>query len=341
MNRIFIIILVFFSLHFFSLTLAGQDLAILDLTDGATWSHNECDYSSNYGAVYKLKILGDTVLNSQVYRKIYYQAKRGPTVCSNCNFVFNRDSASLFAFIREDISRRKVYFIHPSISYKEWLAYDFDIQNVGQVIAGFSLIFTTNPESTPVGIYVYQLSVDAIDSLCVNGEYEKRYYFGPGNGGNPYHLPEYWIEGIGSTHGLLDQGYGGPDWVHSLYCFYNSVGPVYFDSSAILSCVLNTSLSCEHGLDCSPVTFIDPPDQQDLVHVYPNPFSDRIFIESTTVIGTLTLAFYNLVGEKILVKTIPDAGELESVLISELPSGFYFLTIDGKNQFNARKIMKE
>lgn len=341
MSRFFYIILVFFSLHLFSLTTAGQDLAILDLTDGATWSHNECDYSSNYGAVYKLKILGDTVLNGQVYRKIYYQAKRGPAVCSNCNFVFDRDSASLFAFIREDISRRKVYFIHPSITHKEWLAYDFNIQNVGQVIAGFSLIFTTNPESTPVGIYVYQLVVDTIDSICINGEYEKRYYFGQGNGGNSYHLPEYWIEGIGSTNGLLDQGYGGPDWVHSLYCFYNLEGPVYFDSAAILSCVLNTSLSCENGIDCSPVTFIDPRNQNGSVYLYPNPIRDRIYIESATFAGTLTLTFYNLMGEKTLVKTIPDAGELESVQISELPSGFYFLTIEGKNRFIARKIMKE
>lgn len=341
MNRFLTKILVLISLTVLSLSLTGQEYTPLDLSEGATWSHNECGFKPDWGAVYKFMIVGDTLINTETYQKIYFQARRGLGVCSNCNFTFNRDSATLFAFIRQSIPKRKVYFIYPAVSDKEWLGYDFDITSVGQTVAGFSLILTVNPESTPAGIYVYQMSVDGIDSLCVNGEYVKRYFFGAGNGGNIYHLPEYWVEGIGSTHGLLVQGFGGPDWIHSLYCFNNKEGGVYYDSSAILSCVTRESMTCDEGFDCSPVMYIDKGDPQSRVNIYPNPVRDRIFIESKDPSGNLKLTFFNMMGQKSLIKTISATRELESIDISELPRGFYYLTVETDGFITGEKVLKD
>ncbi|MBE0647391.1 MAG: T9SS type A sorting domain-containing protein [Bacteroidales bacterium] len=341
MNRFLPKILVLISLTILSLPLMAQEYTPLDISEGSTWSHTECGFKPNWGAVYKFKIFGDTLIHNETYKKLYFQAKRGAGICSTCNFTFNRDSSTLFAFIRQSIPKRKVYFICPSISDKEWLGYDFDISSIGQTVTGFSLILTVDPEGPAAGIYVYQMIVDAIDSICVNGEYVRRYYYGPGNGGNIYHLAEYWVEGIGSTHGLMVQGFGGPDWNHSLYCFHNKDGSVYYDYDAILDCIDNTSLTCEEGYDCSPYTSIDPGNSESAINIYPNPAKDKIFIESKSPSGTLTLTLFNMMGQKSLTKTIRWASELEPVNIGELPPGFYYLTLEAEGFFSGCKIIKE
>jgi hypothetical protein len=341
MNRFLTKILVLLSLIVVSLPLTGQDYTPMDLSEGATWSHNECGFKPNWGAVYKLKIIGDTLIHNETYKKLYFQARRGEGVCSTCNFTFNQDSSTLFALIRQSIPKRKVYFICPSISDKEWLGYDFNISNIGQTVTGFSLILTVQPEGPIAGIYVYQMSVDAIDSICVNGEYVRRYYYGPGNGGNIYHLAEYWLEGVGSTHGLMVQGFGGPDWMQSLYCFSNKEGSVYYDYDAILGCIDNTSLTCEEGYDCSPYTSIDPGDSESVVNIYPNPATDKIFIESKSLSGTLTLTLFNMMGQKNLTKIVSGPNELESIDINELAPGFYYLLIETNGFMAGRKILKE
>lgn len=341
MNRFLHKILVLTSLTVLSLSLAGQEYTPLDLSEAAIWSHNECGFKPDWGAVYKFKIFGDTVINTQTYQKLYYQARRGMGICSTCNFTFNPDSATLFAFIRQSIPKRKVYFIYPAVSDKEWLAYDFDITNVGQTVTGFSLILTVEPESTPAAIYVYQMTVDGIDSVCVNGEYVRRYFFGAGNGGNIYHLPEYWVEGIGSTHGLMVQGFGGPDWVHSLYCFSNKEGGVYYDSTAILSCLSRPSLTCDEGFDCSPVMFTEREDPEALIHIYPNPAREKIFVETQKFSGSLKVTLFNLMGQACLIQEIPGTGGLASIDIHHLSPGFYHLTAESDGLFFGRKIVKE
>jgi len=334
-----IALLALFSL--FASTLSGQVYTPLDLSEGATWSHTECGYKPDWGAVYKFKIYGDTVVNDNIYKKIYYQYRRGEAICANCDFTFNRDSASLFAFIRQIIPKKKIYFIYPGHSDKEWLGYDFDITSVGQTVAGFSLIFTTEPEAPTVSIYVYQLEVDEIDSICVDGTYRRRYFYGAGNGGNIYHLPEHWVEGVGSTHGLLVQGFGGPDWEHSLYCFHNKEGSVYYDTAAILDCVLSSSLSCSEGTPCSPITGLEITDPADPIHVYPNPVKDQLIVECKIPDSKLELTFFNRMGQKVCTKLLIHPDEVSVVSLNDLPSGFYYVTIQAGDFYTGKKIIKE
>lgn len=341
MNRFLTKILVPFLLFLSTLSLTGQEYTPMDLSEGATWSHVECGFKPDWTAVYKFKIIGDTVIALQTYKKIYYQAKRGPVGCTTCGFTFNRDSATLFALVRQIIPKKQVYFINPAISDKEWLGYNFDITNVGQIVTGFSLIFTVNPESTPPGIYVYQMEVGGIDSLCVNGEYVRRYFFDAGAGGNIYHLPEYWVEGIGSTHGLLVQGYGGPDWYHSLYCFHNKEGGVYYDYEAIPECIDNTSLFCELGYDCTPVILNDQIYPDAMVNMYPNPAGENIIIESRLTSDQYKIAIFNMTGKKVFDKVVPCSQELETIHLSHLSPGFYYLTIESEGFFTGKKIVKE
>ena len=332
---------VFSIISFLTVSAVGQGYTPFNFSQGSTWSHIECGEKPNWGAVYKFKIFNDTLISDKLYHKIYYQVKWGQGICANCDFSFSRDSSTLFAMIRQDIQRKKTYFINPNVSDKEWLGYNFNIENVGQIVNGFSLIFTTDPEYPIPGIYVYQLEVDEIDSICVNGEYRRRYYFGQGNAGNINHLPEYWIEGIGSTQGLMVQGFGAPGWQQSLYCFHSKDGSVYYDSAAVLSCVAPNSVTCEDGFDCSTVTGIIPTDEASSVHVYPNPVKDQLIVECKLQSAKLELAFFNMMGQKITTKLIHHPDEVSIVSLTDLPSGFYYLTIQAGDFFTGKKIIKE
>ncbi len=334
-------ILVFSIISFLAISSPGQVYTPFNFSEGATWSHTECGYKPDWGAVYKFQISGDTLINQTFYKKIYYQVKWGDGVCSDCDFTFNTDSATLFAMIRQNVQDKKVYFIYPYASDKEWLGYDFDITFVGQSINGFSLIFTTDPEYPVAGIYVYQLIVDDIDSICVNEEYRRRFYFGPGNAGNIYHLAEYWIDGIGSTQGLLVQGFGGPNWQHGLYCFHIKDGSIYYDSTGVLDCVVRSSLSCTNGLDCPPVTGLKLIDNTNPIQIYPNPVKSQLIVECKIQATKLELTFYDIMGQKVITKLLHHPDEVSVVSLNELPSGFYYLTIQAGDFFTAKKIIKE
>ncbi|MFH1160830.1 MAG: T9SS type A sorting domain-containing protein [bacterium] len=341
MKKIIYISLVSAALAGFQLTLSGQAYTPLDLSEEATWSHTQCGFKPPWGAVYKFKILGDTIINSKQYKKIYFQSKSGEGVCTDCDFTFNRDSAELFAFIRQDIAKKKVYFVYPYLSDKEWLGYNFQIDSLGQQVVGFSLIFSVQGEYTIASIYVYQLEVDMIDSLCVDGTYRRRYFYGVGNGGNVYHNQEYWIEGIGSTQGLLSQGVGAPDWTQALYCFYNKMENVYYDTTGILNCVLNTSVTCYNGLDCSTPVSIKTPLPNDPVLIYPNPVRNTLMIECVDLANHLELTFYDHIGKIVKSMTIATHSQITPIPVDDLPAGFYFLTVRSGNFSTGKKIIKE
>jgi|GEM_PF-3163978 hypothetical protein len=324
-----------------SLSLTGQTYTPLDLSEGATWSHTQCGFKPPWGAVFKFKIYGDTVLNSKQYKKIYFQSKSGEGICTDCDFIFNRDSAQLFSFIRQDIPKKKVYFIYPYLSDKEWLGYDFMIDSVGQQRAGFSLIFSVQGENTYASIFVYQLVVDMIDSLCVDGTYRRRYFYGPGNGGNIYHNPEFWIEGIGSTQGLLSQGVGVPDWKQGLYCFFNKMEPVFYDTAGILDCVADTSVTCYYGEDCNTPVSVPLTAGELPVRVYPNPVKNTLTIESPRLPGCMELVLYNQIGMTVKRISIPSYESTFPVSLDGLPSGFYFLILRSGTSYAGIKILKE
>ena len=75
--------------------------------------------------------------------------------------------------------------------------------------------------------------------------------------------------------------------------------------------------------------------------VYPNPATDKIFIESSSFNNTKeqSISLYNLYGQLILQQTMPMANIC--IDISQLPSGTYMLKINDDKKSLVRKIVKE
>lgn len=70
------------------------------------------------------------------------------------------------------------------------------------------------------------------------------------------------------------------------------------------------------------------------VTLYPNPVSDRLFIKSTETIKAVTI--YNVNGQ--LIKQVNTLGE--SIDVTSLPSGLYFVKINTVNGETTKKIIK-
>ncbi|MDR0603208.1 MAG: T9SS type A sorting domain-containing protein [Bacteroidales bacterium] len=156
---------------------------------------------------YFIKIGVDTVLNSHVYKKIYYSKSE------------NFDTVNTVGFIRED--NRKVYFLANS-SLEEGLLYDFGI-SVGEQVAIQNYYLNNSTKN---------LLLKEIVNIDIAGKQVSKYIF--------QGTEEYWLEGIGSIFGILNSGFGDTtDCYYDLICFKENL--LTYINPKYSNCDLTTS----------------------------------------------------------------------------------------------------
>lgn len=143
-------------------------------------------------------MLGDTIINSISYKKIYII----PCV---------RDSVALstltyFGAMRED-SLKKVYFINDTV---ERVEYDFSL-NLGDT---FNYTSTNGSEL---------LIVNSVDSIQINGQTRRVFDMWP----VPSGWTHPWVEGVGSLASLTDYTYGNGNFDVYLSCYFEYFDLVY------------------------------------------------------------------------------------------------------------------
>ena len=74
---------------------------------------------------------------------------------------------------------------------------------------------------------------------------------------------------------------------------------------------------------------------QEIINIYPNPFSDFIYINSKDS-DNYTISLFNILGELIIDKKI----NLQQLNLSNLPNGQYFLKIESESGIINEKILK-
>ena len=133
------------------------------------------------------KISGDSVLNSNTYKKVYSSDEEFPVDWNyNC-------------LIREDVNNKKAWI--KNSSENERLLYNFSVNVGDSILLGY-------PEEQ---FYLY---VDSIINININQTLRKKYWL------SCKVKPEYnetWVEGIGSNKGILASGsafiVGGWSWL--------------------------------------------------------------------------------------------------------------------------------
>ncbi|MBC7861668.1 MAG: T9SS type A sorting domain-containing protein [Bacteroidia bacterium] len=251
---------------------------------------------------FQFGILGDTVINSLVWHKLYQE--------QNCipDPVITIYNSTLVGAIRED-SLKQVFFYN--ISYwsvpldSVYKLYDFSKQS------GDTIVFGPAPAyNSPA------LVVDSTDSVFTYNQYRKRFYFTDINGG----MPEIWIEGIGSKRNLLSiiDPYPTCSCLLELFCFRQNDTSFYIKSPF---------------LDCYDLTAGIGENEQQInsANIFPNPFSTETTVSASENLSNATLIIYNSLGQQVKQqKNI--SGQTITLHRDNLPNGIYFLQIIKENK---------
>ncbi len=236
MKKAFIII----GILIYSLTSFSQEYIPL-LEDEKSWSVLSVGYISGdpyYDTTYSTisyKLMGDTVLNSVVYKKLYKSDEEYPI------------NWSLEAYMREDNEVHKVWMKMES-DEQEYLLYDFDAQLGNTLTIGYGM---------PVS-----LLIDSITLVEIDGVMRQKHWL---SSIDMPHYKETWINGIGSNKGMLYSGsvmiVGGWYW---LLCM-NEDGSVVYENPDYESCYLTTG--AEHISNHSLGFSIYPNPTQDYISI--------------------------------------------------------------------------
>lgn len=246
--------------------IAKSQISMLD--SNYVWANQWCCYFEDFdcGYVYN-SIGGDTLLNGEVYKKIY---------------GFSSPIGYPSAFLREDSG-----FVY---NENEEVYYNFHLQ-VGDTF--------TFPQSAMISYL--NVIVDSVTTEFIFGQTRKVIKFD--------FLNMEWIEGVGSTTGLLYGDVWYWDCNQYLNCFFDGIDSYLgegFDTCQIYNGTIGVKTLTE-----------------DLkIELYPNPTRDLLTISSKKNVNSITV--FNSLG--VMIKQINNRSTAE-IDVKDLLSGLYFFQI--------------
>lgn len=263
---------------------------------------------------------GDTLISGNIYSKIFLY-HGGPAIdTSNSYYV---------GAIREQ--NKKIFFriipnpwtSPPAMEYyptncnsqsdtADFLLYDFNLI-VGDTIRNGFTVFVIN----------------SIDSVLVQSTYRKRFNIS-NNNIMWTNLYEEWIEGIGSTRGILDATCPENPWGHRALVCYQSNSISYITQYAYQ----------RFGGNCySNTTGLNELFSSDIFTLSPNPFHNFITIKNNQQ-KDLSITIFSSIGEVVQRATLIKEG-VATINLSGLAAGIYLVAARSDKNFVARKIVKE
>jgi len=256
----------------------------------------------------------------------YYTKFSGERVVDNQNYlkVMRSEDQQMKNWITEGYIREdntwKVYF-RDTNAKSECLLYDFGCQ-VGD---------TLNLDCGCIG---KGYLVDSIKTIGSSGYSMKYFYLTY----LEYGTKEVWIEGIGSTMGILNGGgYGhcltGGSMGEALLCYYDSGIKKYQSSEFPNHCYLSPEI----------INGIEPEKPVSQFNVYPNPVSGELFIQpNSNIEESFTLEIYSVKSELVKAECIIPGSTHYRINTSSLRNGIYILRlISDSGKYDEKVIVKE
>lgn len=264
-------------------------------TSNAMWREQSYGFQCSCCADFQYTNDGDTIVNMNTYHKLLKSGVRyQEDLMGGCTTNISEIIHEFAGCFRNDSLNKLVYYIAPFTS-NETVLYDFNL-TVGDTIPPSLL----NENGTIVNV------VANIDTVFLGGVYRKRFII------DSCFQQLYYIEGIGSTYGLLSPTRCPFEQVYTLQCFKSNSLPVYPDNTT----------------NCSPATANNVSLEINQFSISPNPSSDALFIN--TNLNCYDICIMNSIGQLILQKNM---NSQSCVLdISHLPSGIFLITFSDQNK---------
>lgn len=259
-------------------------------TSNAMWRENSGGFQCSCCYDYQYTITGDTVINTLTYHKLQktgvkYLDDWIGNCSSNIAYVINQYAGCF----RNDSTSKKVFFVYPMTS-NDTLLYDFNL-SIGDTVPPSPLNNNGN----------FLNVVTDIDSVFLGGVYLKRFKL------DSCWQQVYYIEGIGSTHGLLSPTMCPFEAMYNLQCFTKNSITVYPDSTT--TCSIVTSLN-----ETIPINHFS---------IFPNPTTGKLYI--TTNVQSYDISIFNMTGQLIQKRNFNSNSTLLD--ISNLPTGLFLIQL--------------
>ena len=291
-----------FVLSVFIISLHAQSM----LSTGNEWTYTYQIILSNSKQDYVpqvVSVVGDTILNSKTYKKVSFLYS-GPCGIHDRIELLNEDSGKVYKYDKE--------------SNSDFLIYDFQEENAY--------------------VIKHRNDFNEIDSTLIVIDSTKQVSFGPSNFEKQY---------ISICYPNLDDGtfpscYQNEiiKYVGAEYFFIQDIEMLCDPSSFFigLRCFKTDSLeinftqsNCDTNYTSIQVSAKDYAKSK--IHVYPNPTSGFLNIESDQKYNSISIVDIN-------GKEIYKVNKSERIDISEFPNGIYLVKIDGSENFELKKIYK-
>lgn len=257
MNKIYLLV--------FGLVLASTSKIIAQTyvpfpDSNAIWNVYEYRDQPYSASTTQYLLIGDSTIGNIHYHKLFFSQNKT---------TFPNDSTYYWGLMREDSVKR----IYARNSYmtgdtNDVLLYDFNLGLNDSIVENNGVTQT----------------ITSIDSILINNKYRKRYTLDPDWAG------KYWIEGIGSTRGLLSSIDPFPTCtcIHSLLCFTQNDTVLYLDQNISNTCLpLLTDISNDYSF-------------KNFIEVFPNPVLSSGLITFPDINKTFSrLEIYNSTGTLI------------------------------------------
>ncbi len=299
-------------LIFFTPTLLnGQYTPFVE--EGKFWiyeNHLNSDFPSAISG-HAITFLGDTIINSFTYKKVYQLNLKGEhdcppaqVPCWNFDYPYQTESKAITALIREDTLNKKIYNLLNSSTGEEALLFDFSL-NVGDTLNNYvyESIWASTTKEFPGGI------VDSIKVIETHGQLRNSIFtFGFYSIiGLPFELPIIISEGLGFTEFGI---------------FYKPLS-VFVDY-------------CEGEIEhCNLILSNESTTLLKEIKVYPNPSNGIFRIETDEALKNIRV--FSILGQVKIESKFTNKIDL-----SPLENGIYLLEITtDKEEIFIKKIKKE
>jgi len=256
---------------------------------------------------------GDTIINNKSYKKVYNHSVNSADTISmpDTTLVVNPEDTIIYsAAVREDTSNMKVYSVFTNDTIEK-LMYDFSL-NIGD-----SVILYNNAHNENLGI-VQEIDYIKVDNIC-----RKRLQL------KSSACFDFWIEGLGSTNGLL----------YPSICFVD-FGPFFslhyiIENNDTIFNYSNNIVTCDTNSIKENINII-----KNKVFIYPNPFSDYTIIKLNKIEkNNFLLTITDITGK--IIKII-DISSKEKFQLNgkDFDNGIYlFQFSNGKNIIDMKKVI--
>jgi hypothetical protein len=268
-------------------------------------------YTPFGSAVKKNGIFGDTVFNGITYKKVY----------ESYDYNFNLATAYFKGAIRE--SNKKVYLMNTS-------------DNTESVLYDFTLNIGDTAKVKHVNGFQFSLKVSAIDYISIYGQNHKRWKFNSAG----LHTEEYWIEGIGSSFGLMIPLFTGSDACFNLLCASQNNNLIYeYAVPANPVCYVAIPYDCD-GVS-GQVSVSELSSKNNTSVVFPNPFSNSAILKTNMQLHHAILKIYDLLEREAFTQINLNGTEVKINKENLSAGNYYYKLIQNDALISTGKLVIE